>query len=256
MRAVVYASLAVLASLLICVSTHSAQSSNVFVDDQHRFSIRVAPGWVANRFNSGGVSGVTIAHGNDAYVQIFIQKGIDPASFLKALNSGIQAAHPGYRISDRGTRSVAGEPRLFIVGDSPDTPKTPHTSVYLETFAANGFSYAIIAFSSGKNAPGKDKPPDYEVAQGMIQSLSLNGAPAPSSTATVAVPPNPPPSAVANSTVAEKPPTAGLSSDDQKKLAALDVALKGGVLSEQEYETKKDALYSSSRARSKTKSTY
>src|SRR5579863_853197 len=247
MKPVIYVSLAALVSLLICVPTNSAQTSKVFVDDQHRFSIQVAAGWVAKPFNSGGVSGVPIAHGNDAYVQIFVQKGIDPASFLKALNSGIQPNHPGYRISNRGTRSVAGEPRLFIVGDSPETPTAPHTSVYLETFAANGFSFAIIASSSGKNAPGKDKPPDYEVSQGMIQSLSLNGEPGPSTAAEGAVPANRPAPAVAAATVPEKAPT-DLPSDDQKKLAALDAALKGGAISEEEYKTKKSALQSSNRA--------
>jgi hypothetical protein len=236
--------------LFSCLLFAQAQSRNVYVDSQQRFTIRVPAGWVAKPFNTGGVSGVTIAHGESAYVQIFLQKGIDPASFLKALNNGIQTSHPGYRVSDRGLRDVAGESRMYIVGESAETPTVPRTRVYLETFSANGYSYAIIASSSGKIAAGKDMP-DYDVSQQMIQSLTVKGvaasptktanAPAPAKAPPPSLPPAPVP--VIAATPASGNPGMDLPSEDQKKLAALDAALKDGVLSNEEYQAKKSALY-------------
>ena len=238
--------LAVAACFLIFVSTVFAQSGNVYVDAQQHFTIKVPSGWLAKPFDSGGVSGVTVVHGEDAYVQIFLQKGIDPASFLKALNIGTQTSHPGYRISDQGLRTVAGQSRMFIAGESPETPSAPRTSVYLETFAANGFCYAIIASSSAKNTPGKDIMADYKVSQEMIHSLTLNGVSAQSSAVAAAIP-------AKTSTPSSSSSDAGgtdnasivFSPEDQKKLAALDAALKGGALTREEYGTKKNALYSS-----------
>ena len=135
-------------------------------------------GWVAKPYSAGGASGVTIVHGADAYVQIFLQKGIDPATFLQALNNEIQNTHAGYRVSDRGLRTIAGQPRIYIVGEAPGTSGAPRTRVYLETFAANGFSYAVIASSSGNNPQSPQSISDYKISQAMIQSLTLNGVPA------------------------------------------------------------------------------
>jgi hypothetical protein len=221
-----------------------AYANNVYVDSQKHFTIQVPDGWVAKPYNSGGVSGVTIAHGADAYVQIFLQKGIDPASFIKALSSGIETSHPGYHVTERGIRSPAAQPRMFITGESPETPRAPRTRVYLETFVANGFSFAIIASSSGKNAPAKDLMVDYKVSQEMIQSLTVNAVPVPASMAAAAILATAP--APAGSDVPETGNAAGaLSRKGQKKLAALETAFKGGALSEEEYQTKKTALYSS-----------
>src|ERR1700688_4294101 len=77
-----------------------AYADTVYVDSQQHFTIQVPPGWVAKPYKAGGASGVTIVHGADAYVQIFLQKGIDPATFLQALNTEIQNTHTGYRVSD------------------------------------------------------------------------------------------------------------------------------------------------------------
>jgi hypothetical protein len=234
------------------------------------------------------VSGVTVGRGENAYVQIFLQQGIDPASFLKALNSGIETSHPGYRVSDRGVRTVAGQSRMYITGEAAETPTAPRTRVYLETFSANGLSYAIIASSSGKNGADKEILTDYNVSQEIIRSLTMNGVPAPPSKAAASAPPPkappakipPAPVTAAATTVAAAPPTnpapvpataapvpppnpaptpatsepppgprptpvPELSAEDQKKLAALDAAWKGGVLSEEEYKNKKSALYAS-----------
>lgn len=221
-----------------------AHANSVYVDSQKHFTIQVPDGWVAKPYNSGGVSCVTIAHGADAYVQIFLQKGIDPASSIKALSNGIETSHPGYHVTERGIRSPSVPPRMFIVGESPETPGTPRTRVYLEPFVANGFSFAIIASSSGKSAPAKDLMVDYKVSQEMIQSLTLNAAPAPASMAAAAMLATAP--APAGSDVPETGNTPGtLSRKGQKKLAALEIAFKGGALSEEEYQTKKAALYSS-----------
>lgn len=228
--------------------TAFGQSDRSYVDSQQRFTIQVPPGWVARPFNAGGVSGVTIAHGADAYVQIFLQKGIDPASFLKALNSGIQTNHPGYRISDRGVRDVGGESRMFIMGESPVSASAPHTQVYLETFASGGYSFAIIASASDQKAPSKEKIPDYEVAKGVIQSLSLNNqAVAHNSNVLPPTPPAikapvPPPAPAPE--VKPVPPVENSTNltDDQKKMAALESALKSGTITREEYIAKKNDL--------------
>ena len=162
------ASLIALVCSLIFASAGLAQSGTVYVDPQQHFTIQVPPGWVAKPYNSGGESGVTIVHGADAYVQISLKKGVAPANLLKTLNTGIQITHPGYRVSYQGLRTVAGQARTFIVGESPETLSAPRMCVYLEAFAANGFSYAIIASSAGKHPPGKDLMVDYEISQEMI----------------------------------------------------------------------------------------
>jgi hypothetical protein len=260
LRALFSASLAAVALSLFCSCALLAQSHGVYVDSQQRFTIQVPPGWVAKPFNSGGVSGVTISHGETSYVQIFLQTGIDPASFLKALNSGIESSHPGYKISDRGLRTVSGESRMYIVGESAETPTTPRTRVYLETFAANGLSFAIIASTSGKAAAAKEMTVDISVSQQMIQSLSVKGEPAPPAPARPAAPvpakttappppplPTPPPAHAAADSSATESAAAELPADDQKRLAALDAAVKSGVLSNDEYQAKKGALYASAR---------
>lgn len=294
LRALFSASLAAVAFTLFCGCALLAQSHGVYLDAQQRFTIQVPPGWVAKPFNSGGVSGVTISHGETSYVQIFLQTGIDPASFLKALNSGIETSHPGYKISDRGLRTVAGESRMYIVGESPETPTAPHTRVYLETFAANGLSYAIIAATSGKGAAAKEMTADINVSQQMIQSLNVKGnvkgepgpptrpaAPVPAKTPAPPPPPaTPPPSAASSSptssptstaltptpsSAAPPPPAhaaadtsasgsaaADLPPDDQKRLAALDSAVKSGVLSDGEYQAKKNALYANAHQQAET----
>jgi hypothetical protein len=279
MKTSVPASLAAALLALISVLGALAQTNHVYIDSQQRFTIEVPKGWLAKSFNTGGVSGVTVSHGSEAYVQVFLQKGIDPASFLNALNNGIQNSHAGYKVANRGTRTVAGEPRMFIVGEAPASPTAPRTRVYLETFAANGFSYAIIASSSGKATAGKESG-DYEISQQMIDSLTLNGTPAhpPAAAAKAppaAVPPRPapsappvaaPPSAAATPVVPPATPPATVAApptkpdaapnenasilllpEDQKKLAAMDTALKGGAISDEEYQTKKNVVYSGAR---------
>jgi hypothetical protein len=246
---------------VICSCALLAQSRGVYVDSQERFTIQVPPGWVAKPFNSGGVSGVTIGHGENSYVQVFLQKGIDPASFLKALNSGIENSHPGYKISDRGLRTVSGESRMYIVGEAAETPTAPRTRVYLETFSANGLSFAIISSTSGKGAAAKEMTADIDVSQRMIQSLNVKGepappppsrpvapAPAPTPTPAKTAPPPPPPPPPARA-AADASPTesasAELPPDDQRRLSALDAAVKSGVLSNEEYQAKKSALIAS-----------
>ena len=238
------ASLVAFVCCLILVSTVFAQSGSVYVDPQQHFTIQVPMGWVAKPYHAGGASGVTIVHGGDAYVQVFLQKGIDSATFLKTLKNGIQMSHPDYHVSYQGLRTVAGEPRTFIVGETLETPGASRTRVYLETFAANGFAYAIIACSAGKNTPGKDLMADYKVSQEMIQSLNLKTASTQTSLAAAAIPSmsSPPAASEVGST---DNASAVLSPRDQKKLAALDAALQGGALSEEEYQVKKIALYSS-----------
>jgi hypothetical protein len=223
------------------VSAVFAQSGSLYVDSQERFTIQVPPGWVARPFNAGGVSGVTIAHIGDAYVQIFLQKGIDPASFLKALNNGVQANHPGYQVLDRSVKDVGGQSRMYIIGESPTSAAAPHTQVYLETFSVNGYSFAIIASASDLKSPSKEKMADYQVAQGMIQSLTLNGVVAHNSN----VPP-PPFAKVPPPEIKTAPPMDNSTNltEDQKKIAALDAALKSGAITSEEYIAKKNALIS------------
>ena len=229
---------------IILVSKGLAQSGSLYVDPQQHFTIQVPSGWVAKPDNSGGASGVTIVHGADAYVQISLKKGIDPATFLKTLNTGIQITHPGYRVSYQGLRTVAGRSRTFIVGESPQTLSAPRLCVYLEAFAANGFSYAIIASSAGKGPTGKDLMVDYEVSQEMIESLTVKSAPTPTSVSARPIPPvAPQPAATVAGATGDASPV--LSPRDRKKLAALDAALQGGAVSEEEYQIKKVALYSS-----------
>jgi hypothetical protein len=238
------ASLAAVVCSLIFVSAGLAQSGTVYVYPQHHFTIQVPPGWVAKPYNSGGESGVTIVHAADAYVQISLKKGVAPANLLKTLNTGIQITHPGYRVSYQGLRTVAGQARTFIVGESPETLSAPRMCVYLEAFAANGFSYAIIASSAGKHPPGKDLMVDYEISQEMIESLTVKSAPVQTSIAARAILPVAPwPKATDGG--ATEGASAFLSPKDLKKLAALDAALRGGAVSEEEYQIKKVALYSS-----------
>ncbi len=71
---------------------------------------------------------------------------------------------------------MAGQSRTFIIGESPASTTAPHTQVYLETFSVNGYTFAIIASTSDLKPLNKEKMPDYQVAQGMIQSLSLSAA--------------------------------------------------------------------------------
>jgi Short C-terminal domain len=243
-KSLLRAPLVALVCAVIFACTGLAYADTVYVDSRQHFTIDVPDGWFAKPYNAGGASGVTIVHGADAYVQIFLQKGIDPASFLKALNNEIQTTHPGYRVSNRGVRTMAGQPRMFIVGESAETPSSPRMRVYLETFAANGFSYAIIASSSANHSSSPDSMADYKVSQQMIQSLTLNGVPARTLMASEGVP-----GTASLPTATDAGATGGnsaaLSARDRKKLAALDAAWKGGALSQEEYQTKKDALYSS-----------
>lgn len=167
---------------------NGGKSGSVYVDPQQRFTIRVPPGWVARPFNSDAASGVTIAHGESAYVQIFLQKGIDPGGFLKALNSGLETSHPGYRISDRGVRTVNGTSRMFIVGEAAETSSAPRTRMYLETFAANEISFAIIASTSAKNGASKELMADFNVSQDIIGSFTM-GVPASSAKAAASTAP-------------------------------------------------------------------
>jgi hypothetical protein len=225
--------------LFVFVSAASGQMGNPYVDAQRRFTIQVPQGWQAKPFNAGGVSGVTIAHGGDAYVQIFLQKGIDPATFLKALNTGVQTNHPGYQVLSRGVKDVAGQSRTYIVGESPASASAPHTQVDLETFFANGYTIAIIASASDLKPIGKEKIADYQIAQGMIQSLSLNGgvARAPNVVPVPASPKVPP----AESKPAQPPAEISANmTDDQKKLSALDAAVKSGAITQEEYIAKKN----------------
>jgi hypothetical protein len=235
--------LVALACSLILVSTVFAQSGSVYVDTQQHFTIQVPSGWETKPYTTGGVSGVTFLHGADAYVQVSLRKGIDPATFLNTLNYGIQTTHPGYHVLYQGLRTVAGKSGTFVVGESPETPSAPQTRIYVETFAANGFCYAVIASSFGKYLPGKDLMADYKVSQEMIQSLTVNVTPAKTSAA-AAIPPVPlSPAAFGSGATDNSSPV--LSPKDQKRLSALDAALKGGAVSEEEYQTKKIEFYSS-----------
>jgi hypothetical protein len=239
-----------------------AHSQSTYSDPQQHFTVQVPSGWTAKAFNTGGISGVDIAKGEDAYVQIFVQTGIDPASFLKALNNGIQTSHPGYRVSNRGIRTVGGVSRMYISGEAAETPTAPRTRVTLETFAANGLSYAIVASSSLKSASGQDVLDNFNATQQIVQTIAIKGiaagvkpppsapasapakAPATGKAAPPAAPaPAPPPAAAAETHSESAPPE--LSAADQKKLTALDTARKNGVLSEEEYQVKKGALLAS-----------
>jgi hypothetical protein len=240
--------LVALACSLIFISTAIAQSGSVYVDTQQHFTIQVPSGWETKPYNTGGDSGVTFVHGADAYVQISLQKGIDPAAFLNTLRNGIRTTHPGYHVLYQGMRTVAGKSGTFIVGESAETPSAARTRIYVETFAANGFCYAVIASAFGKNPPGNDLMADYKVSQEMIQSLTVNGVPAKTSAATI------PPmtlSPAAFGSGATGNSSLLLSPKDKKKLAALDAAMKGGAVSEEEYQTKKIAFYSSALLRQK-----
>lgn len=238
-------SISVALGLLIVVCSAAGQSANSYVDAQQRFTIQVPPGWQTKPFNAGGVSGVTVAHGGDAYVQIFLQKGIDPAIFLKALNSGIQTTHPGYQVLSRGVKDVAGQSRTYITGESPASATAPHTQVDLETFSANGYTVAIIASASDLKPIGKEKMADYQVAQEMIQSLSISGAVAHGPSVVAPPPPNFPKSSPAESKSVLPPTDASANlTEDQKKLAALDAAAKGGAITQEEYIAKKNQAIS------------
>lgn len=242
-------SVLVVLGLLVFISVASGQSANSYVDTEHRFTIQVPAGWQAKPFNAGGVSGVTIAHGGDAYVQIFLQKGIDPATFLKALNTGVQTNHPGYQVLSRGVKEVAGLSRTYIVGESPGSATAPHTQVDLETFSANGYTIAVIASASDMKPISKEKIADYQVAQGMIQSLSLNGVVARGPSATPAAPfvpptsPKTPPPADTKPALSPTSAPANVSAnltEEQKKMASLDTAVKSGVITREEYIAKKN----------------
>jgi hypothetical protein len=173
-EAILSPSLAVLVCSVIFACTGFSHADTVYVDSQKHFT---------------SVSGVTIAHGAVAYVQIFLQKGIDPASFIKALSNGIETSHPCCHVTERGIRSPAAHPRMFFTAESPETPGAPRTRIDLETFVANGLSFAIICSSSGsgKNAPAKDLMVDYKVSHEMIQSLILDALRAPASMAAAAI---------------------------------------------------------------------
>ena len=234
--------------MFVCSLTFScaglAQSGSVYVDPQQHFTIQIPSGWVAKPYNAGGASGVTVAQGADAYVQIFLEKGNDPVTFLKTLNNGIRTTRPGYHVSYQGLRTVAGQSRSFIVGESPETSGSPRSRVYLETFAANGFSYAIIASSSDQKTPGRDLMVDYKISQKMIESLSVKSATPETSKAASAAPSRAPQQAASGDGAADNA-SAVLSYWDQKKLAALDAALRDGAVTEEEYQVKKIQLYSS-----------
>jgi hypothetical protein len=92
------------------VSAAFAQAISLYVDPEQHFTIQVQSGWLAKSSDSGSASGITIAQGLDAYAQVLVQKGIDPASFLKALNDNMQLTLPGYQIKDRGPHTLAGLP--------------------------------------------------------------------------------------------------------------------------------------------------
>src|SRR5665213_887430 len=258
-------SLIIALGILISVSVAVGQSANSYVDAQQRFTIQVPPGWQAKPFNAGGVSGVTIAHSGDAYVQIFLQKGIDPATFLKALNNGVQTNHPGYHVLSRGVKDVAGQSRMYITGESPASTTAPHTQVDLETFSADGYTIAIIASASDLKPISKERMVDYQVAQGMIQSLSLNGVIAHGPSLAPPVPPVSPKSPPASAKPAPPPVDATakggaiaqeeyISKKNQavseqsaqqaqlSKLKLLDEAFESGVLTKEEYERKKKEL--------------
>jgi len=238
-------SLIIALGILISVSVAVGQSANSYVDAQQRFTIQVPPGWQAKPFNAGGVSGVTIAHSGDAYVQIFLQKGIDPATFLKALNNGVQTNHPGYHVLSRGVKDVAGQSRMYITGESPASTTAPHTQVDLETFSADGYTIAIIASASDLKPISKERMVDYQVAQGMIQSLSLNGVIAHGPSLAPPVPPVSPKSPPASAKPAPPPVDAtGTTTEDQTKMAALDAAAKGGAIAQEEYISKKNQAVS------------
>jgi hypothetical protein len=234
----------VLIGSLISVSPVFAQSGSLYADPQQRFTIQVPTGWLAKANGPGGAWGVTLLRGSDTSVQVSVQRNIDPAKYLRTMNNGLQSAHPGYRLAYQGIRSVAGQSRTFIVGESPAAPNPGHTRYYLETFAANGFSYAVLASSPIKNVPGQDLMADYKMSQQIIQSLEPKNAPMETSVAVEGA-------ALLSSRHAGPdagpPYSAGdvLSPRDQKKLAALEAAYLGGALSEEEYQVKKVALYSS-----------
>lgn len=226
----------------------SSEAASTYTDPQQRFSIQVQPGWLAKSFDSGGASGVTIVHGADAYVQVLLQKGTDPATFLKSLNDNMQLKIPGYHITDRGSRVVSGHPSSFIMSVSQEPSGSRHTVVYLETFAANGMTYAVISSSNGNDLVDKRMLADFNLSQDMIHTLTVNpvsaqnSAPAPPAPAKTSAPP-----AKAASAVTSNSPAA-LSPADKKKLDALDAALKSGVLTKDEFEAKKNALYAGAQA--------
>jgi hypothetical protein len=227
---------------LILAPTAFAQSGSEYADPQQRFTIQVPTGWLAKPNSPGGAAGVTILRGADTSVRVSVQKGIEPAAHLKSLNDGMELKHPGYRASYQGLRTVAGQSRAFVVGEFPDAPNAPRMRVYLETFAANGFSYAVVASSLIKNIPGQDLMADHKISQQIIQSLAPKSPPVQTSVAVA-----PPMSSRRAASDAGSPygDANFLSQKDQKKLAALDAAFQGGALSEEEYLAKKVALYSS-----------
>jgi hypothetical protein len=236
--------LAVVMCSLILALTAFAQSGSVYADPQQRFTIQVPTGWLAKPNGPGGAAGVTILRGGDTFVRVSVQKGIEPAVLLKTLNNGMESKLPGYRISYQGSRNVAGQSRTFVVGESPQAPNAPRTRVYLETFAANGFSYTVEASSLIKNIPGQDLMADHKISQEIIQSLAPKSPPAQTSIAMVPAPPLSSRHAISDGDALSSASNV-LSPKDQKKLAALDAAFQGGALSEEEYQVKKVSLYSS-----------
>ncbi len=230
---------------LIFAAVTTAQSGSAYNDPQQRFTILVQAGWLAEPFDNASASGVTIVHGADSYVQIYIQKGTDPATFLKALNDGMKASIPGFHVTDSGSSRVGGQSGSFIIGDSQEAAGKPHHRIFLETLSENGFTYVVVASTSGEASADQGVMADYSAAQDMIHSLafhasstqnSIAAAPVPARTAT----PSASPAQASESTIE-------LSSDDKKKLATLDAALKNGVLTRGEYETKKNAMYDGAR---------
>ena len=235
---------AVVVCSLLFAPTALAQSRSVYADPQQRFTIQVPTGWIAKPNGPSGPSGVTILRGEDTYVRVYLQKGTDPAAFLKTASNEIQTKHPGFHISYQGLRAVTGQSRTFIVGDTPETPNAPRARVYVESFSANGFSYAVVASSPIKITPGLDLMADYKTSQEIVQSLMPKSLPLQTSIAVVASPAMSSRPATSNGSSLSSASDV-LSPRDRKKLAALETAYQGGALSEDEYQIKKVALYSS-----------
>ena len=125
LRARFSASLAAVMCAIICSCALLAQSRGVYVDSQERFTIQVPPGWVGPKpFNSGGVSGVTIGHGENSYRSSLPAKRDRSGEFSKTTVAS-RTLIPATKSPTEAFARCPAECRMYIVGEAAGDEQPP-----------------------------------------------------------------------------------------------------------------------------------
>ncbi|MFO1320234.1 MAG: PDZ domain-containing protein [Burkholderiales bacterium] len=183
-------------------------------DAAGRFSLTAPKGWTVASQDARSVV-LTV---RDASVTLTVAEGADPETISRAILEQVRGQWEGFQEIKRGPVTVGGQ-RGTVVFSSGRNPKGVPSFFRLAAVPATGGSFVTMT-SVPQERFGELKTSLEALESGVVLGATTAG----------------------DGSVRPKSAGASLSPAQERRLAALDKALEGGVLTQEEYDAKKRAL--------------